>query len=379
MVCTACALAFAAGSAASRATAEPPPALRIVEAVLPNWLEQRPHAAAKSGVDVTPSEAVKAAFRNALELALADEWTAAAAAATDAGYEWIAVVDDGLWYPALIERDGAGVGPTVVLNPSARRDLIAEAPHSSSEAFTGTEVGWLLQRAGARAVVAEGADRCATAELSGCDGETFACDEASAPYRASDVAHSANTLFETAHEVLAIAFPAATVVQMHGMRADPTWLVASDGSGEDRASDSGLAARVRDRVRADLGAPVYAVSCQDAADHAFPYRNLCASSNVQGRWLGGSEDACTLEAPQPSGRFLHLEQTLELTNMSPPGRPVLEAIAAELPLLDGAGPDTEGPLGRKPLPEAFGRDVSSEPPPPIRGCAVGLGPRRGRR
>jgi hypothetical protein len=374
VVCAVCTVALAAQGGGQRATAEPPPGLRVVEASLPDWLERRPHAAAGSGVDVTPTEAVRAAFAAAVELCLAEAWEEAAAQASAAGYELIALVDragGGGFYPALVERDEAGIGPTLVFNPTPRRDLIAEGPHASSEAFTGTEVGMLLQQHGARAALIEGADRCATTELSGCDGETVACDQASAPYRASDVAHSANTLFQAAHQVLAASFPDALVVQLHGMRADATWLVASDGSGDDRQGDTGIAARVRDHVRAALGDPVYAVSCQDPADRVYPYRNLCATSNVQGRWLAGSDDACTLDGPLPSTRFLHLEQTLELTNLSPPGGPVLDAIAAEVPVLDGAGPDSSDTPAEKALPGAFRPlDLPHDPPLPLQGCAI---------
>jgi hypothetical protein len=187
------------------------------------------------------------------------------------------------------------------------------------------------------------------------------------------VAHFDDSLFQAAHEVLATAWPDTLVVQLHGMRADPTWLVASDGSDEARPGDTGLAARVRDRVRAELGDPIVAVSCQDPADDQYPYRNLCATSNVQGRWLAGSADACALDATAASGRFLHLEQTLELTNLSPPGGPLLPAIAAEVPAV-GAPTGAGGiDTGRHPggLPDEFrGFQPGPEDPLPLKGCEI---------
>jgi hypothetical protein len=366
IVCVVC-TASLASRAPSGAVA--PPGLRTVSADLPSWMEGRPHAAPGSGVTVAPSDSARAAFAEALLLAVDARWEESNAAAAGAGYELIAVVDGNDWYPALVELGAGGVGPTVVLNPSPSIDLLVETPHSSSEPQTGSEGGLVVDRFGARAAILEGADRCASLVTSSCDGETTACGSASAPYRASDVAHSDDTLFQVAHETLATAWPEALVVQLHGMRADPTWLVASDGSDESRPGDSGPAARVRDRMRQALGSEVLAVSCQDPADDQYPYRNLCATSNVQGRWLAGSFDACTLEASAASPRFLHLEQTFELTNLSPPGGPLLEAIVAESPDLDTFGGGGAADEARM-LPEAFRGYEPGEAANRARGCQV---------
>jgi hypothetical protein len=321
-------------------------------------------------VTVAPSQSARDAFADAILLALDGKWDESNAAAANAGYELIAVVDGADWYPALVELGSAGVGPTVILNPSPSLDVLVETPHSSSEPQTGTESGLLIDRFGARGAILEGADRCASLVMSTCDGETVACGGTSTPYRASDAAHNDDTLFQVAHETLATSWPSALVVQLHGMRADPTWLVASDGSDESRPGDTAIAARVRDRMRQALGSDLVAVSCQDAVDDQYDYRNLCATSNVQGRWLAGSFDACTLEAPAPTTRFLHLEQTLELTNLSPPGGPLLAAIVAESPSLgNGGGAESEA----RGLPDDFRMiDPASDEPPPVRACQIAL-------
>jgi len=53
------------------------------------------------------------------------------------------------------------------------------------------------------------------------------------------------------------------------------------------------------------------VSCQDPQDRDIKTRWLCATTTVQGRDLNGSEDVCGKKAGAASGRFLHIEQTLD--------------------------------------------------------------------
>ena len=148
------------------------------------------------------------------------------------------------------------------------------------------------------------------------------CGEAEdAPYRTSDVGHNPATLFHVAHEVLAAAWPEAVVASLHGMRrTDGTSIIVSDGSREKRPGDDAVGGRLRDALRAHLGEGTAVVSCNDANDDRHPCRRLCGFTNVQGRSLNGSPNACGADTDVPSGRFIHLEQTWDVLGEFERGR-----------------------------------------------------------
>ncbi len=102
------------------------------------------------------------------------------------------------------------------------------------------------------------------------------------------------------------------VFQPHGFGnpGSSVWFMISDGSKEKFGGDDRLTGRIRDGLRAALGAD-RAVSCQDPNDRDIKTRWLCATNTVQGRDLNGSSDACRTSVGTPSGRFLHIEQTYD--------------------------------------------------------------------
>lgn len=202
----------------------------------------------------------------------------------------------------------------MVLAAAPQRDLIVQAPHSVADRATDIQSAIALTRLGARALVLAGAHRCAARAESACSGRTRICGDGRAPYRTSDVAHSPDTRFHTAHLILTGAWPEAAVVQLHGfvVKGTDAWVVLSDGSRESRPGDTALTGQVRDGVRAWFRRPERAVSCQDPDDERFDYRTLCARTNVQGRHLNGVTDVCSDSAEAASGRFLHVEQAWEI-------------------------------------------------------------------
>jgi hypothetical protein len=296
------------------ADATPPPGLERVAVPLPAWLASRPHSGPGSIEDLTHEPAAEQGLRDALRAAIAGDWPTAREAAARGGHELLALVDGARWYAVLQPADVRGLGPTVVVAPDPWRDLVAEAPHAGFERGTAEEVALLVAELGARAGLVAGAHRCAARARSPCSGTTRACGEAEdVPYRTSDAAHNPATLFHAAHEVLAAAWPEAVVFSLHGMRrTDDTLAIVSDGSREKRAGNHAVSGRLRDALRARLGGGPAAVSCNDAGDDRYPYRRLCGSTNVQGRSLNGSPDACGASADAPSGRFVHLEQTRDI-------------------------------------------------------------------
>jgi len=303
---------------------------RAEEVGLSEWVAARPHSPQASGVRVPVDEEVATRFAEALrELALG-HIAGAFEIAASVGYEVVEILDGRSRYLALIEINGQGVGPLVVLSTNPTRNLIAEAPHPTFELGTGAQAIELVVSAGARAAILAGAHRCASSTPSGCDGETSVCNKDYAPpsisYVDSDVAHSPSTLFHSAHRTLADLWSDAIVVQLHGMgtgrsrlptgKTRPpeewTWFVLSSGANTS-VPDSPLSVRARDVLRTLVQeGDVRAVSCQDATDkQRFQHRNLCGTKNVQNRFLLGLPIVCTSGTTEMSPRFLHVEQRFD--------------------------------------------------------------------
>jgi len=304
-----------------------------------------PHRMADSLLTMPPIEPVEKPFAAALDAAVSGDLDAARRHAGEAGYQIIEKSEDGRRYAILMERDRAGIGPTVAIAASPQRDLVIEAPHPIIDRHSDRQAAVLFLRLGARALVISGANRCAAKAESPCSGKTRVCRDGNNPYRASDPAHNPATLFHVAHRSFAQRWPKSIVFQPHGFEnsGSSVWFVISDGSTEKRSGDTMLSGRVRDAIRQTLGRE-RAVSCQDPDDKSVQTRWLCASTTVQGRDLNGSPDACHSNAVQSSGRFLHIEQTyeevrrgygLDWQNLAayPGSAAILAALAKELPCI----------------------------------------------
>jgi hypothetical protein len=271
-----------------------------------------PHKAADSLAAMPATGPVEAPFKAALDAAADGDLAKARQAAAAAGYEIVEKIEDGRGYLILLERDRAGIGPTVAIARNPVRNVVIEAPHPIIDRYSDREAAVLFLALGARALVLSGANRCASTVVSACSGRTRVCGDGNKPYRTSDPAHNPATLFYVAHRALSRRWPQSIVFQPHGFgNADNSvWFVISDGSTEKRPGDDKLTGRVRDGLRAALGAD-RAVSCQDPKDRDIRTRWLCATTTVQGRDLNGSADICGKNAGAASGRFLHIEQTYE--------------------------------------------------------------------
>lgn len=335
------------------AAPEPPAGLQQVQEPLAGWIAARNRPGPGSIDSLAPDFARAVPFRALLAAALAGDWPTVPTAAAAAGYRAFALIEDSGWYLVLDDAVD-GLGPTVVLSPAPRRDLIAEAPHPVVDRYTAPETALFVTQLGARAAIVAGANRCAAAAASPCSGTTKVCKaHGKAPYRDSDVAHNPETLFHAVHEVLAAQWPQAVVFSIHGFgkskAAPDTWAVISDsGRGEGGSADR-LTRRLRDSLRARLdGGDARAVACDDPEDRRFGFARLCAATNAQGRHLNGSADACRQSVEQASGRFLHIEQTLDLRDPFEYGwraprdhaaiRAVLDAVGDVVPCLPGRCP-----------------------------------------
>lgn len=344
-------LVLAAGPVA--AAQEPPAGLEQIQEPLAGWVAARNRPGPGTIDSLAPDFVRAGLFRAMLKTALAAEWAELNTGATAAGYRAFVLVEDTGWYLVLDDAVD-GLGPTVVLSPAPKRDLIAEAPHPVVDRYTAPETALLVTQLGARAAIVAGANRCAAAAESPCSGTTKVCKaHGKAPYRDSDVAHNPETLFHAAHEILAAQWPQAVVFSIHGFgktrTAPDTWAVISDGGRGEGGSADRLTRRLRDRLRVLLdGGDARAVACDDPGDRRFGFARLCAATNVQGRHLNGSADTCRQSVEQASGRFLHIEQTLDLRDPFEYGwraprdhaaiRAVLDAVAGVVPCLPGRCP-----------------------------------------
>ena len=331
----------------------PPPGIERIEQPLAGWLSERRRPGPGSIDSLLGDFRRAGSFRTLLTTALAGDWVAAQSAAAAAEYRLFALADGDRWY--IVLDDAASLlGPTVVLSPAAKRDLIVEAPHPVIDRYTVPQTAVLLSELGARAGIFAGAHRCAATAESSCSGKTKVCkDYGKAPYRDSDVAHNPNTLFHVAHEILVAHWPQAVAFSIHGFNkaksAPDTWAVISDGGREEGGNADALTRRLRDALRETLGeGDARAVACDDSDDRRFGFQRLCAATNVQGRHLNGSDDLCRQSVARGSGRFIHIEQTLELRDDYEFGwraprdsariRAMLDAVARAVPCLEGRCP-----------------------------------------
>jgi len=335
------------------ARAAPPGGLESMEAPLAQWLMERDRPAAGTIASLAVDFVRAAPFRAMVTAALAGDWATLPEAARAARYKAFVLTDKAAWHLVLDDAAG-GLGPTVILAPAAKRDLVLQAPHPVLDRNTVPQTAVLLTHLGGHAAIVAGANRCAAARETACSGTTGICKEwGKAAYRDSDVAHNTETLFHVAHEELAARYPQALVVSVHGFAKRPsapdTWVVLSDGGKEEGGDAGNLTRRLRDKLRANLdGGDARAVACDDLDDRRFNFPRLCAATNVQGRHLNGSSDACRQGIDRGTGRFLHVEQTREIRDTFADhwrapredaiARAVLDAFAAAIPCLPGRCP-----------------------------------------
>jgi hypothetical protein len=183
--------------------------------------------------------------------------------------------------------------------------VVLEAPHAYFDLDTLKEGRMLFEALSARALLVSGTHRCANDLASSCSGRTGVCsDEGRQPYRNSDMAHRTDTLFQAVHRAITEQWSQTTVISLHGFT--DTGVSLSDGTTEPTTADSTVA-RMASALESEFSDADITV-CNDYPGATREVR-LCGSTNVQGRHLNGSTDACSTRASQAGGRFIHVEQS----------------------------------------------------------------------
>jgi hypothetical protein len=306
-----CAVLASAGAVPTRAQPAAPPGVEVADVPLVAWVAARLHALPDTLTTFAVDSARLRSFRR-LAAALADQdWNRARGLVDVLDYQLVAIREGGRWFVVASDRSMTGRDPTIVINVSAAKDVVVTAPHVPSETGTGEQAVTLLRELAGRAAVVSGEHRCASRRFTACDGFTAVCGQDEA-YRDSDPGHNVGTLFHAAHVILAEAWSGAVVVSLHGMRADTsgvrTSLIISNGTRAPDTSRQSAATRLRLALDPVASHPGAVVSCNLPADAVHQFRPLCGYTNVQGRHVNGSADACRGNLEVGTGRFIHLEQ-----------------------------------------------------------------------
>lgn len=256
---------------------------------------------------VLPTSDARAALERAVRALATGDWMAARGEAEGAGYRLCRGEGEeaDLWLLAPLAEDEGHA--RVVLRPDGV-GLVLEAPHTFFDGDTGAEAATLFSELGARALIISGTHRCASLTLTACDGTTSVCGGMSSAYPISDPAHDVDGYFQAAHVAVAESFSSDVVVSVHGMSGDGASL--SDGT---TAPSDGVVARLAAALTSRFA---NVTACNEGVGVPRDVR-LCGTTNVQGRHVNASPDACGTRAAVASGRFVHLEQSRALRDDVP--------------------------------------------------------------
>ncbi len=236
--------------------------------------------------------------------------------------------DSGKSYWVAQERPTGfrGLG-TYIVDSNYTRNVVVEVPHPLWDTNTPEEGSDIFQGLGARALFIAGTHRCANPDTpSGCSGTTTSCNTGSIPVRISDAPHFTGNFMYAAHGAgLQLVSPPISL-NLHGNASEPVDITLSDGT----RSSGAETALVNSLRNALLARSVSVASC-NWPDDGLTAQNLCGTTNAQGRLSNGSPEACTINAVNASGLFLHIEQHLNIRN--DPGL-LIEALQQVLPVVE---------------------------------------------
>lgn len=192
---------------------------------------------------------------------------------------------------------------TYVFNPVACRSrLIIQSPHPKYDTNTGHQGVYCFVKLNAKAFFISGTHRCNQSAPSMCSGSTSSCGS-SAPFRISDNPHNEKSAFHLATELIRDSLPDAVIVQLHGFAKQPTdpYVILSNGTRDTPTQDYIL--DLSSNLLLEDNSLTFKIAHIDTA-----WTRLIAFTNVQGRYINQSSDACLASATISQGQFIHVEQ-----------------------------------------------------------------------
>lgn len=198
------------------------------------------------------------------------------------------------------------IHPTIIINEHGSRDLMIEVPHAAFEPKTKSQGVRLFKNLDAKVLLISGAHRCASEEETQCSGTTSVCGK-EGKYKISDAAHAKDHPFQLAHIEIMRHYPSLKVVQLHQMKNSESPYKVVVSTGLRQFSKENLSNKLRTLLRGELRDST-PVSCNDPSDIEKGFRELCGHTNLQGRFLNGSDNACDEGGEFTSDKFLHVSQ-----------------------------------------------------------------------
>jgi hypothetical protein len=252
----------------------------------------------------------------------------AARAAATAGYTLYRFHDSGpnrtgRYFLLALDISTSNQQAPFVINPTARRNIVLEAPHVPTDPGSGVGAARVFTSDLApRALILNGAMRCSlpvSAVPAECAGTTAQCSSPlQAPFPRSDMAHAVHTLFHGFHKVLSdrptppdrpFALP-ARFAQFHTAAAEPVIATGTSDPNQPGAISNTIKTLLAKRVACRVH------SCNDGDDGTSgdsvlgrASNNECADFNPQALYTntGGSLDCSSQNPMIGSNRWIQIE------------------------------------------------------------------------
>ncbi len=204
----------------------------------------------------------------------------------------------------VLTSNGNNYWGTYIRYPQYCRPLVMQAPHPRRDLNTGRQALHVFRESNSAFFMMAGTHRCNSEENSSCSGSTTVCSGgASEDYPISDLAHHVENPFQLTTGYLFNRIEDSYFFSLHGFTqgANDPYLIMSNGTRETPNPDY-------ISLLADALAEEDPVLTTEAAHLNLNWTRLIGFTNVQGRLINGSEDACSTSADESEGRFLHIEQ-----------------------------------------------------------------------
>jgi hypothetical protein len=192
---------------------------------------------------------------------------------------------------------------TYVFDDSLETDVVIQAPHAIFDFNTGKQAIYCFRNLQVAFLFLNGTHRCNHSQTSTCSGTTAVCGGASMPFRISDLAHTVNSAWQKATEIVYDRLDESIFVQLHGFTKLPSdpYVILSNGTNI-TPSGADNVATFRDFLFNEDNTLTFKIA------HLDNWTRLVGFTNTQGRYINQSSDPCTSSATMTADRFVHVEQ-----------------------------------------------------------------------